>query len=94
MMTSRVTTLLHSLPALIVATIVILIIHRFVRALLDPLRDIRGPTLARYTRLWELYENWQGQFEHVTIALHKRYGRLNSSLANICTECFEVLSFD
>jgi hypothetical protein len=48
-----------------------------IRALASPLRDLPGPPLARFTRLWELYNNWQGQLEHVMIDLHKRHGTLS-----------------
>lgn len=59
---------------LIAATSALLILYYLLGALFSPLRDVKGPTLTRYTRLWELYKNWQGQFEHVTVALHKKYG--------------------
>ncbi|KAH6696651.1 pisatin demethylase [Leptodontidium sp. MPI-SDFR-AT-0119] len=51
-----------------------MILYPLLRALLSPLRDVKGPALARYTRLWEVYKNWQGHLEHVTVALHKQYG--------------------
>lgn len=63
-----------SVPLLISASGALLFLYYLVPALLSPLGDVKGPALARYTRLWELYHNWQGQLEHVTIALHKKYG--------------------
>ncbi|KAJ6091455.1 hypothetical protein N7467_003424 [Penicillium canescens] len=65
----------YNVPVLIAAASALLILYYLLGAL-GPLRDIKGPTLARYTRLWELYKNWQGQFEQVTIALHKQYGSI------------------
>jgi hypothetical protein len=60
-------TLILALSALVLARYII-------RALASPLRDIPGPPLARFTRLWELYNNYQGHLEHVMIALHKSHG--------------------
>lgn len=76
MMTSQPTYLLYNVSVLIATSSALLILYRLLSVLFSPLRDIKGPTLARYTRLWELYKNWQGQFEHVTVALHKQYGSL------------------
>jgi hypothetical protein len=64
---SAASTLVVVLGALVLA-------RYLIRALASPLRDLPGPPLARFTRLWELYNNCQGQLEHVMIALHKRYG--------------------
>jgi hypothetical protein len=63
-------TLFIALGALVFARYII-------RAVASPLRDLPGPPLARFTRLWELYYNWQGQLEHVMIDLHKHYGMLS-----------------
>jgi hypothetical protein len=41
---------------------------------LDPLRDIPGLLLARFTRFWYLYASWRGDFERTNINLHRRYG--------------------
>lgn len=64
----------YNLPVMLVGLAAILIVYHLVKTLFSPLRNVPGPTLARFTRLWELYQNFRGQFEHVTIALHKRYG--------------------
>lgn len=64
----------YNAPALIAGSGALLVLFYLIRPLLRPLRDIPGPIIARYTRLWELYQNWCGQFEHVTVALHKQYG--------------------
>lgn len=42
--------------------------------LLDPLRHLPGPFIARFTRLWYLYQIHQGRFEQVNIELHRKYG--------------------
>jgi len=41
----------------------------------DPLRDVPGPLLARFTRLWEMHQLRKGRFEQVNIDLHRRYGK-------------------
>lgn len=64
----------YNWPIVIVAAVSVLILCKVLRALFDPLRNVPGPALTRYTRLWELYKNWEGQLEHVTVALHKQYG--------------------
>ena len=66
--------LLHSLTLAAGVGLTVLVLYRVYRAFLGPLRDVPGPILARFTRLWEVYYAHQGQFEHVNIALHERYG--------------------
>lgn len=73
-MISQLANLQYDVPLLIAAAIVLLTLRYSLAALFSPLSDVKGPTLARYTRLWEVYKNWQGQLEHVTVALHKQYG--------------------
>lgn len=74
-MISHLANIQYDVPMLVTAAGIVLILRYLLRVLLDPLRDIKGPVLTRYTRLWEVYKNWQGQLEHVTVALHKQYGR-------------------
>ncbi|PLB33726.1 cytochrome P450 [Aspergillus candidus] len=38
------------------------------------LRDIPGPTLAKYTRLWKAYSVWKGNHHLTEIDLHKKHG--------------------
>jgi hypothetical protein len=73
-MNSQPTYMPYDVPTLIAAGSIILLLYYLLGDLFSPLRDIKGPILTRYTRLWELYKNWQGQLEHVTVALHKQYG--------------------
>jgi hypothetical protein len=49
-------------------------LYFLIRFILDPLRDIPGPFLARFTRLWYFNEIYKGSFEQTNIELHKRYG--------------------
>ena len=50
------------------------VIFYIVDYLLDPLRNIPGPVLARFTRWWYLMEIYKGSFELTDIKLHKKYG--------------------
>jgi hypothetical protein len=40
------------------------------------LRDIPGPFVAKYSRLWKLHSVWKGNHQDVAIDLHRRYGPL------------------
>ncbi|GIJ90957.1 hypothetical protein Asppvi_009922 [Aspergillus pseudoviridinutans] len=75
-MIAQLAYLQYDVPTLVTTACALLILRYLLRALFDPLRDVKGPTFARYTRLWEIYNNWQGQLEHVTVALHKQYGSI------------------
>lgn len=57
-----------------VVTIGLVIIYTTVKYFLDPLRNIPGPFLARFTRLWYLNQIYKGHFEKTNIELHKKYG--------------------
>jgi hypothetical protein len=48
--------------------------YGIISAAIDPLRDIPGPFLARFTRLWYFFEVYKGSFEISNLALHKKYG--------------------
>ncbi|KAK5230816.1 hypothetical protein LTR47_007371 [Exophiala xenobiotica] len=66
----------RSISPLIVASSLlgIWLLYQLFAYLRDPLRDVPGPLLARFTRLWYLREVAKGQFEKTNIALHKKYG--------------------
>lgn len=46
--------------------------NRFKRGL----RDIPGPTAAKYTRLWKLHSVWKGDHHNTAIDLHRKHGSL------------------
>jgi len=52
----------------------IFLFYHFVQYILDPLRSIPGPFLARFTRLWYCLEIYKGSFEVVDVELHRKYG--------------------
>lgn len=60
--------------------IIVLLLYAIVRAIYQayatPLRDIPGPWLAKYTRLWQLQTVNARSFHNVNIALHKKHGPL------------------
>jgi hypothetical protein len=51
-----------------------ILIYGFLQYLLDPLRSVPGPFLARFSRLWYFLEIYKGSFEETNIGLHRRYG--------------------
>ena len=50
------------------------ILYFIISFIRDPLRDIPGPLLARFTRLWYFIEIYKGSFEVTNVELHKKYG--------------------
>jgi hypothetical protein len=42
--------------------------------LTDPLKDIPGPTWARFTRLWLFRQYIGNKFHKTNLELHKKYG--------------------
>lgn len=48
--------------------------YALVQILLDPLRNVPGPVLARFTRFWYFFEVYKGSFEVSNVELHKKYG--------------------
>jgi hypothetical protein len=54
--------------------IIYTVIRPIVRALTTPLRSIPGPSLARFTRLWEIRTVYKNDFATYNIALHEKYG--------------------
>ena len=56
------------------ATIILGIVFVIYRILRDPLKNVPGPLLARFTRLWQLRALHKGHFEQVNVALHKKHG--------------------
>ncbi|KAJ5348201.1 Cytochrome P450 E-class group I [Penicillium brevicompactum] len=62
----------YAVYMLLGAIILRLLTNRYKRVL----RDIPGPVLARYSRLWKLYSVWKGDHHHVEIDLHRKHGSL------------------
>lgn len=46
----------------------------FVKRALSSDRDIPGPFLARFTRLWYLRQMTRGDFQYTNIRLHRDHG--------------------
>ncbi|KAH8689336.1 hypothetical protein BGW36DRAFT_433342 [Talaromyces proteolyticus] len=64
------------LASMALGVVILYITYTIVCALLDPLRSIPGPFLARFTRFWLAYQIWKGEFQFVNIALHKQYANI------------------
>lgn len=62
---------------------------------LDPLRDVDGPLIARFSGLWYLKKIFDGKFELVNITLHKEYGPVVRIAPNVYSiddaDCAKVL---
>ena len=41
----------------------------------DPLKDVPGPFLARFTKLWLLRQYVKGDFEKTNVELHEKFGK-------------------
>jgi hypothetical protein len=55
---------------------VVILTYGTLQYLLDPLRIVPGPFLARFSRLWYFLEIYKGNFEERNIVLHKKYGSI------------------
>ena len=52
------------------------ILRLSIKTLRSDLSNIPGPWLAKYTRLWRLYDVYQGDSHHTSIRLHRQHGSL------------------
>lgn len=68
----------------VLIVIVVFFARRAYNLVTDSLRDVPGPFLARYTRVWLLWQYIKGDFQNTNIELHNRYG---TSFYNLAT-CF------
>ncbi|KAH9204679.1 cytochrome P450 [Leptodontidium sp. 2 PMI_412] len=55
---------------------VLLVVVKLYGILASPLRDVQGPLLARFSRIWLFTKVYQGVFHFDNVALHKKYGRI------------------
>jgi hypothetical protein len=62
--------LIYAALALVAARLVYLLIQSYI----SPLRSVKGPFLARFTRLWYFSRVLHGSFEVENIQLHRKYG--------------------
>lgn len=58
----------------IFVTLVLAISRALYQAYATPLRDVPGPWLAKFTRIWLLHAFNSGSFEKQNILLHRKYG--------------------
>lgn len=67
---------------LVLAAVVLLcrvLLGVFYNLVLNPLRSIPGPFLARFTRLWELNAAFRGRMQEELIEMHKQHGNPQDS---------------
>jgi hypothetical protein len=63
----------YYVPLIIFSLVAVrLLLNRFTRGV----SSIPGPPLAKYTRLWKLYDVWKGDSHNTSIRLHRQYGNL------------------
>jgi hypothetical protein len=60
---------------LLLALAIAFCIKRIISHLLDPLRIVPGPFLARFSRLWYLFSSLNGRGHETISKLHEKYGR-------------------
>lgn len=51
------------------------LLYPLFRAATTPLKDVPGPFLARFTRLWFFRSIWNGHAHLDNIALHRKYAK-------------------
>lgn len=71
---SMVWGLLAKLASLGIAALSLAVLFLLYQWLADPLVQVPGPFLARFTRLWEYQKLCEKRFSKINIDLHKRYG--------------------
>lgn len=67
-----------------VGYLIIKLFQRIHASLFGPLRNVPGPWLARYTKLWELSAVWRGDIEKQNIELHKHHGN-SAIISHLCS---------
>lgn len=68
-----------------VAVGIVLLLLRIVYLLFfSPLKDIPGPSLARFTRLWELRQMIRGDSHETITKLHEQHGKANLFMLIFC----------
>ena len=67
--------ILRNLSLVIISTLLVFFVCRALKqAFLTPLRDVPGPWLAKFTRLWLFHAINSQDFEKTDILLHRKYG--------------------
>ncbi|EME87194.1 uncharacterized protein MYCFIDRAFT_184329 [Pseudocercospora fijiensis CIRAD86] len=59
----------------LIAAAIIALLYPLFRAATSPLKDVPGPFLARFTRLWFFRSRWNGHAHLDNIALHGKYAK-------------------
>lgn len=56
------------------ALLALCVVRYLYQTLTSPLRNVPGPFLARFTRLWEVYAIRKHENATLNVALHEKYG--------------------
>ncbi|KAK2600056.1 hypothetical protein QQS21_005220 [Conoideocrella luteorostrata] len=64
----------HIIPLLFLLGLAWIVAKTLYLAFFSPLRHVPGPTLAKITRLWELWTLRQGSFHSKLVELHSKHG--------------------
>lgn len=63
----------------------LVVVRAIVRRYWTPIRDIPGPFLASFSKLWQVYQLWKGHIEEELIYLHKKHGIIHQICIFSCT---------
>ena len=58
------------------ALVLYTLVSKLYQAYASPLKDVRGPWLARYTRFWYARSTFSRQSHKIHMDLHKKYGQI------------------
>ena len=64
----------HSFSFYIALLIIPLFLHTFYQAYATPLRNVPGPWIAKFTRLWLLRAINSREYQRINVELHRKYG--------------------
>lgn len=81
---------------LAILAVCVRVLYAIVAAAISPTRNIPGPFLARFTRLWYLHSVWTGQHQKHAIALHRKYakGQYYAPIVRLAPNLFSIIEPD
>lgn len=72
----HVVSLLDSRSVWALVLIGLVVMRAILRRYWTPIRDIPGPFLASFSKLWQVYNLWKGHIKEELIRLHKKHGTI------------------
>lgn len=81
---------------LIVAALCAFVLYSIVSAATSPTRQIPGPFLARFTRLWYLHSVWKGNHRYDAHKLHRKYATDSyyAPMVRLAPNLFSIMDAD